>query len=71
MKMGPICCPETSVTGYQIMPRNVAEERRPGENCVEVVTVYFKCKVFILNKFVKCDYCCTVPACFIMGSKLI
>jgi hypothetical protein len=28
-KMGPIGCPETSVTSYQPMPRNISEKRRP------------------------------------------
>jgi hypothetical protein len=27
--MGPIGCPETSVTSYQPTPRNIPEERRP------------------------------------------
>jgi len=29
LKMGPICCPETSVNNYQSTLRKFAEERRP------------------------------------------
>jgi hypothetical protein len=28
VKMGPICCPETSVNDYRTTPRNIPEERR-------------------------------------------
>jgi hypothetical protein len=27
--MGPMCCPEISVTNYQLTPRSIPEQRRP------------------------------------------
>jgi hypothetical protein len=30
-KMGPICCPETSVEDYHSTPRNIPEQRRPHQ----------------------------------------
>jgi hypothetical protein len=30
LKMGPMCCPETSVQNYNFMLRNIPEERRSG-----------------------------------------
>jgi len=32
-KMGPICCPETSVTYYQYMLRNIPEEQIFNLHC--------------------------------------
>jgi hypothetical protein len=31
LKMGPICCPETSVTNYQSTLHNVTEEQKPHD----------------------------------------
>ena len=56
-KMGPIGCPETSVTNHQPTPRNIPEERRLQLHCgVSLKYATIQVFKFTINCSVHCNY---------------
>ena len=61
--MGPIVCPETLVTNFQLMLCNVPEERRPNLMYANVIQAFFA-HVLQRYNFMYCGLCCVCSTPF-------